>query len=42
MKIHSNTYLFKQLVIKPAMLVVNYRKQNVFFNKIIGYNNIEK
>ena len=35
--------LLKQIIINPTILVVNYTKQNTFFNKIIGYNdNIKK
>jgi hypothetical protein len=34
--------LTQTIVIKPKFLVVNYIKQNSFFNKIIGYNNLNK
>ena len=30
------------IVIKPKLLIVNYIKQNSFFYKIIGYNNLNK
>jgi len=30
------------IIIKPKIFVVNYIKQNSFFNKIIGYNNLNK
>ena len=34
--------LTQTIIIKPKFLVVNYIKHNSFFNKIIGYNNLNK
>lgn len=40
---YSHHTLSKQLiVIKPKIFVVNFVKNNSFFNKIIGYNNYLK
>ena len=46
---HSNNHVLylrnvlqnKVLIINPKILVVNYIKQNNYFSKIIGYNNIK-
>lgn len=32
----------KLIIIKPKYHIVHYFKNNTFFNKIIGYNNIKK
>ncbi len=37
----KNSLLTKRIIINTKYLVVNYIKQNNFFNKIIGYNNIK-
>ena len=40
---YSRKNLMSQMIlIKPKLFVVNYIKQNSFFNKIIGYNNLNK
>jgi hypothetical protein len=40
---YSRKNLMSQMIlIKPKLIVVNYIKQNTFFNKIIGYNNLNK
>jgi hypothetical protein len=36
-----NISLMKIITINPKILVVNYIKQNTYFSKIIGYNNIK-
>ena len=39
---YSRNYsLTKVININPKILVINYIKQNSFFSKIIGYNNIK-
>jgi hypothetical protein len=47
MQKHTQTmkhpFMMKPILLNPAILVVNYKKPNTFFNKIIGYNdNIKK
>jgi len=37
----KNLPLTKVININPKILVVKYFKQNIFFSKIIGYNNIK-
>ena len=36
-----NNIMSNLIIIKPKYNVVNFIKQNSFFNKIIGYNNIK-
>lgn len=38
----TKNLMTKIILIKPKLIVVNYIKQNSFFNKIIGYNNLNK
>lgn len=39
---HSYNYLMANLIIiKPKYHVIHFIKNNSFFNKIIGYNNIK-
>ena len=38
----TKNLMTKIILIKPKIIVVNYIKQNSFFNKIIGYNNLNK
>ena len=40
--LQQNLSLTKIININPKILVVNYIKQNNYFSKIIGYNNINK
>jgi hypothetical protein len=37
--VFQHNALKQSMVIKPKILVINYVKNNSFFNKIIGYNN---
>ena len=37
----NNNFLTKKININTKNLVVNYLKQNSYFNKIIGYNKIK-
>jgi hypothetical protein len=38
---NNSLILTKRIIINTKYLVVNYVKQNSYFNKIIGYNNIK-
>ena len=38
---HQSNLLSTIIIIKPKYHIVNFIKNNSFFNKIIGYNNIK-
>jgi hypothetical protein len=40
--ISKNKLMLTLVIIRPKFHVINYIKQNTFFNKIIGLNNIKE